>query len=193
VRFTEKFFDRVSWFFDKTFPVWYGEREAKRVISKIAVKEKGIVLDFGCGAGITTLQLANKIGERGTIVAVDISEAQLNRAFHRIEKAMQISNVVFIKEHELQFEPESFDAVTAVGVLEHLDKPMETLKKIFLHLKKGGTFSFLSFGRSLGIPAPEFLRSWRSIEEFFLDIGVKPNIRIEKRKFTEYIYIWGKK
>jgi len=150
-------------------------------------------LDFGCGSGITTLHLAKKLGQKGTIIAVDISEVQLNRAMKKIENAMKLSNVVFIKEHQLQFEPESFDAVTAVGVLEHLENPEETLRKIFTHLKRGGTFSFLSFGRSLGIPAPEFLKSWKSIEEFFLSIGIKPNIRIEKKKFTEYIYMWGKK
>lgn len=191
--FVEKFFDRVSWFFDKAFPVWYSDEESRRVISKITIPKKSIVLDFGCGSGNTTLQLAKRIGTNGTIVAVDISEAQLNRAVRKVEKAMKISNVVFIKEHQLQFEPESFDAVTAVGVLEHLENPAETLKKIFSHLKKGGTFSFLSFGRSFGIPAPEFLASWKSIKEFFLGIGIKPNIRIEKKKFTEYIYMWGTK
>ncbi len=191
--FVEKFFDRISWLFDKAFPVWYGNNEIRKVISKIDVRKKSIVLDFGCGSGITTLQLAKRLGTKGTIVAVDVSEAQLNRAIQKIEKAMQISNVVFIKEHQLQFEPESVDAVTAVGVLEHLEKPAETLKKIFVHLKKGGSFSFLSFGKSLGIPAPEFLSNWRSIKEFFLSIGINPSIRIEKKKFTEYIYIWGRK
>lgn len=191
--FVEKFFDRISWFFDKTFPVWYGSEEARKVVSKINMKRRCVILDFGCGSGITTLQIAKKLGGAGTIVAVDISEAQLKRAFKKIEKAMAISNVVFIKEHQLQFEPESFDAVTAVGVLEHLEKPEETLRKIFLHLKKGGTFSFLSFGRSFGIPAPEFLSHKKIIEEMFNNAGIRPNIRIEKKKFTEYIYIWGKK
>ena len=193
MHFIEKFFDSISWFFDKTFPVWYGDQEARNVISKINAGKKCIVLDFGCGPGITTLHLAKQLGQKGTIIAVDISEVQLNRAMKKIEKAMKISNVVFIKEHQLQFEPESFDAVTAVGVLEHLENPEETLKKIFAHLKRGGTFSFLSFGKSFGIPAPEFLKSWKSIEEFFLSIGIKPNIRIEKKKFTEYIYMWGTK
>jgi amino acid transporter/ubiquinone/menaquinone biosynthesis C-methylase UbiE len=192
-RFVEKFFDRASWFFDKTFPVWYSSAEMKKVLNKIDMPKNCVILDFGCGSGITTLQLAKRVGKKGTIVAVDISEAQLTRAFKKIEKAMKISNVVFIKEHQLTFEPESFDAVTAVGVLEHLGRPEETLERIFSHLKKGGTFSFLSFGKTFGIPAPEFLSSKEKILELFACLGTKPNIRIEKKRLTEYIYIWGRK
>ncbi len=193
VRFVEKFFDRISWFFDKTFPVWYGSMEIKKVLGKIRFRKKNVILDFGCGSGITTLQLARRLGKRGTIVAVDISEAQLNRAFRKIEKATKFSNVVFIKEHQLQVEPESFDAAVAVGVLEHLENPQDALRRIFSHLKKGGTFSFLSFGRSFGIPAPEFLSHVNKIKRAFKELGINASVKIEKKKFTEYIYIWGRK
>ncbi len=191
--FIEKFFDSVSFAWERLFGIWYGEKEIKSVIDRIEPRKGSVILDFGCGTGTTTLQLAKRLGAHGTIVAIDISSAQLNRAFRKIEKAMKISNVIFIKEHQMQFSPESFDAVVSAGVLEHLDKPEETLRKIFSHLKKGGQFSFFSFGKSFGIPAAEFVESKEAAEKLFASIGIKPNIRIEKRKFTEYIYIWGRK
>lgn len=192
-KFTERFFDKISWVWDSLFSVWYTKREIRAVIRKLKMKKGSVVLDFGCGSGITTLELAKKIGNNGTIVAVDISEEQLKKAFNKIEKAVKISNVVFIKEPQLTFEPDYFDALTAVGVLEHLENPEETLRRLFKNLRKGGTYSFLSFGKSFGIPAPEFLSSKNKIEELFKKLDVKANIRIEKKKFTEYVYIWGKK
>ncbi len=191
--FTEKFFDRIALVWDNLFQLWYSKKEIHNVISKLAMKKGYVVLDFGCGSGLTTLELARKVSNSGTIVAVDISENQLKKAFAKVEKATRISNVVFIKESQLTFEPDYFDALTAVGVLEHLDNPEETLKRLFKNLRKGGTFSFLSFGKSFGIPAPEFLGSRKAAEELFGKLGVKPSIRIEKKKFTEYIYIWGRK
>ncbi|MBI2076607.1 MAG: amino acid permease [Candidatus Aenigmarchaeota archaeon] len=192
-RFIEKFFDRISWLWDMLFPVWYAGKEIRNVTNKLKIGKGFVVLDFGCGSGITTLELAKKVGGDGTIVAVDISEKQLKKAFAKIENAMKISNVVFIKESQLTFEPDYFDAVTAVGVLEHMDNPEETLGRLFKNLRKGGTFSFLSFGKSFGIPAPEFLGSKKKVEELFRKLGVKAKVRIEKKKFTEYVYIWGKK
>lgn len=191
-KFIEKFFDRFSWLWDRSFALWYGEREIKAVVDKLGIKNGYIVLDFGCGTGRTTIELAKRV-VNGRVVAVDISKQQLKRAEHKaIEK--HVSNVIFIKEHHLTpFEKHSFDAVTAVGVLDHLKDPERTLKNMFRLLKPGGCFSFFSFGKSMGIPAHDIMRSRERIKELFIKLGVKVNIKIEKKKMTEYIYMWGRK
>jgi APA family basic amino acid/polyamine antiporter/amino acid efflux transporter len=191
-KFIEKFFDKISWFQDIAFPVWYGEKELRKVLSRIKIK-KGAILDFGCGSGFTTLELAKRFKDSGRIVAVDLSKVQLEKASDKIEKAMKISNVIFIKSHQLKFEPKSFDAITAVCVLEHLDKPEKVLKEIFRFLKPGGYFSFLSFGKSFGIPGSGSLGSRDKIELLFRRIRLEVNIRREKKRFAEYWYIWGRK
>ncbi|MFH0832736.1 MAG: amino acid permease [Candidatus Aenigmatarchaeota archaeon] len=191
-RFIEKFFDKISWLHNLAFPVWYGKKEIRSVLSKIKIK-KGVILDFGCGSGFTTLELAKRYRDNARIVALDLSEVQLERAAKKIERAMEISNVIFLKHSKMKFECKCFDAVTAVGVLEHLEKPEKTLGDIFRFLKPGGYFSFLSFGKSFGIPAPEFLRSEEEIRNLFKKIRVEVNIRREKKRFAEYWYIWGRK
>ncbi len=192
-KFIEKFYDRISWLWDKTFPIWYGSKEIDKVIKRIKIRKGMTVLDFGCGSGITTLELAKRIGEDGKIVAVDLSEKQLNKAFSKIEKASEASRVIFIKERHLRFPKNSFDAIVGVGVLEHLDNPQKHLRKLFTMLKHGGRFSFLSFGKSLGVPAPEFLKKKRELIKMFRRLGVHAKARREKKRGTEYIYIWGKK
>lgn len=190
-KFTEKFFDRMSGVWDKSFSFWYGKEERKKVISKLRLKKTDIVLDFGCGSGITTYEISKKVPD-GDVVAVDLSEKQIGKAIKKTG-ALRLPNVIYIKESRLNLRECCFDAVSAVGVLEHMEDPKQTIKKLIKLLKKGGRFSFMSFGRSLGIPAPEFLRDRKTIRALFRGLGVSINIKKEKKKLTEYWYIWGKK
>ncbi len=191
--FTEKFFDKFSWFFNKTFTFWYTEQDVRKVIKNAKLKKGQTVLDFGCGTGITTLAVAKKVKNTGTVVAVDISEKQLERAIRKIKKALDYSNVIFIKEKELVPFGRVFDAVTCTGVLGYVNNPQKTLKKMFSLLKKGGTFSFMSFGNSLGMPAPAYLKNENNIRDLFKQIRIKVNIeRVHKRGVT-YWFISGKK
>lgn len=194
IKFTEKFFDRISWFWNISFQLWYTKEDTNNVIRKARIKDNATVLDFGCGTGITTLELAKRLREKGTIIALDMSKKQLEKAFTKIEKAMKISNVVFIKEsHLVPFKKNSFDAIVSVGTLGHLDNPKEALEKIFYFLKPGGSFSFMAFGRALGIPSQEFLSEKDQIKELFKEFDPKVKIMKDYKKFSEYWYIWGQK
>jgi APA family basic amino acid/polyamine antiporter/amino acid efflux transporter len=188
-KFVEKFYDRLSGFFDKLFPIWYGKEERRKVIERLKLKNRNNVLDFGCGSGITTYEIAKRIPD-GKIIAVDLSEKQILRAEKKISR-MDLPNVVFVKENKIKFGKPCFDAITAVGVLELLEKPEATIRKLMKSLKKGGRFSFLSFGKSLGTPAPYFLRDEKKLKKMFSDVEL--HIKKEKEKATEYYYIWGKK
>jgi APA family basic amino acid/polyamine antiporter/amino acid efflux transporter len=191
VRFTEKFFDKMSTTWDKLFPIWYGRNEINKVIGKLKLKKDNIVLDFGCGSGITTYEISKKVKD-GTVIAVDLSEKQMERAIKKTG-ALKLPNVIFIKESKMKLRENFFDAVSAVGVLEHIEDPRQTIKTLIKLLRRGGRFSFMSFGRSLGIPAPEFLANEKTIRSLFKGLGVKIQIKKEKKKLTEYWYIWGEK
>jgi len=191
-KFIEKFFDRISFAWDKLFGFWYTEEDAKEVISKLKIKNNYKVLDFGCGTGRTTVELAKKL-KRGTVVAIDLSRKQLEKAYKKVEQS-KVTNVIFIKEDDLaRFPKNSFDAVTAVAVLEHFERPEKMLKKMLDLLKPNGYFSFLSFGSSFGIPAQNFLKNEETIKRTFKKIGYDVKVKKEWRLFNEYWFIWGKK
>ncbi len=192
-RFTEKFFDKFSWFWSKTFSLWYTEKDVEKIIKNAKLKKKHTVLDFGCGTGITTLAVAKKVKTDGTVVAVDLSQKQLERAVKKIGKALDYSNVIFIKENELAPFGRSFDVITCVGVMEHFPEPEKDIKQLLSFLKKGGTFSFMSFGTSLGMPARAHLKKEENIRELFESIGMKVKIEKERKKGVVYWFIYGKK
>ena len=189
-KFTEKFYDRIAFFWDKFFHIWYGEKEAEKILKYLRLNDNSKALDFGCGSGNTTLFVSRRL-RKGTVVAVDLSEKQLEHAVKKIKK-YHLHNVIFVKG---SFKPpkNTFDAVTAVGVLEHLDRPHKYVAQLVNSLKKGGRFYFLSFGKSLGIPGPEFLENDKKIKELFK--GTKTEIRIERKKkrLVEYVSIYGVK
>ena len=190
-KFVEKFFNRISFFQDKTFKLWYTGDDVRRIVKELRLSRDSIVLDFGCGSGTTTTAIAKKV-PRGHVIAVDISEKQLQRAVDNVRKEKE-DNVVLIKEYDLKFDRNTFDAISAVGVLEYLDNPAAVIKKMVSFLKPGGRFAFLSFGKTMGIPAPQYLSNEREIKKLFAGLPVSVNIIRKKKKMTEYWFIHGEK
>ncbi len=186
-KFTEKFFDNTSWFFDRLFSIWYTSADAQTVVSRLGLSKQSIVLDYGCGAGTTTSELADKAKN---VIAVDVSEKQMNLA---MKKTKHKSNIMFFKHSQVPELKNYFDAATAVGVLEYMKDPKKEVSRIISSLKKGGTFSFLSFGKALGFPAPQFAKNEHAIKELFKDLPVKLSVKKENKKLAEYWHIWGRK
>lgn len=94
------------------------------------------VLELGCGAGVpVTAYLAERVGE---IVANDISPRQLELARKRVLSG----NAFFVSGSmlDLDFGPESYDAVVAFFSLFHLPLPGQRsmLQRVYEWLKPGG-------------------------------------------------------
>jgi len=186
--FIEKFYDRLSLIFDFLFPIWYGKDEREVVLRNAELEKKHVILDYGCGTGITTMELAKRVKK---IVAVDISRKQIEKAF----KKNRHENIVFVKISSFApFEPETFDRIIAVGVLDHFVWPEKELKQLNKVLKKRGIISCLCFGNSLGMPTQKFLRKDNIIKNIFKRAGFSDIKILRKRKWlTEYIFIKAKK
>ncbi|MCF2660533.1 class I SAM-dependent methyltransferase [Pseudoflavonifractor phocaeensis] len=96
------------------------------------------VLDFACGTGIVTLQLAPHVAH---IRAIDISDEMVAQASKKLEGG-QFPNVEITQTDLFDpcLEPETFDAVTAFNVLCYVDDPARVFARIRELLKPGGMF-----------------------------------------------------
>ncbi len=101
------------------------------------------ILDVGCGAGFLT----NDLGKAGfKVTGVDLSESSLE-----IAKKYDHSHCVKYlpaNAYQLPFSNASFDVVTCMDFLEHVESPKDVVNEISRVLKPGGLFIFHTFNRN---------------------------------------------
>lgn len=101
------------------------------------------VLDIGCGRG----HLANQLAvENFQVTGIDKSAESIELAQ---QKNFQ-GKITFVRGdiHTLPFEDETFDAVTCLEILEHVDDPKKVLSEIQRVLKPNGFFFFHCFSKT---------------------------------------------
>lgn len=130
-------------------PETYFRRFLDHVLALIP--ERGTVLDLGCGAGLITAELA----ERASVVAVDLSFAQLALARRNAPAAR------FLRADmaEVAFAPNSFDAVVAFWSLIHVRRELhsELLRRLHEWLRPAGLFAgTLGSGDNPADTVPDF-------------------------------------
>ena len=97
------------------------------------------LLDIGCGCGQPALTAAPRVGPSGAVVGIDISGEMLVHAARRAE-ANGLHQVSFreMDAERLEFEGDSFDAVTCSCALMFFPDPVGALKEMHRVLKSGG-------------------------------------------------------
>ena len=159
----EKFWNRIANNFDKL------ESKDKptymNIINKTRnyLKVSDIVLDFGCGTGLISLEIAGSVK---MVHGVDISSKMIEvsnrkaveRKIHNVEN---VCSTIF----DERYKSGSFDVILAFYILHLLEEPQKVLQRIYELLKPDGFFisalpclkekpifyNMLSFGGKIGI------------------------------------------
>jgi SAM-dependent methyltransferase len=104
-------------------------------------------LDLGCNDGLITKELCKRFSR---VVGIDASQAHIERARRRVPEA------TFYTSRIEEFESdEVFDTIYLINILEHLDNPVEVLKRVKSWLSPDGYViiqvpNALSFNRRIG-------------------------------------------
>ncbi|MDP1913070.1 class I SAM-dependent methyltransferase [Brevundimonas sp.] len=101
------------------------------------------VLDVGCGAGATTLEMARRVGPEGQVVGIDVSEALLELGRKRA-RAEGVTNVNFLGAdagtHD--FGEPGFDAaISRYGVM-FFEDPDAAFANLRRAVRRGGGLTF---------------------------------------------------
>ncbi|WP_410500270.1 bifunctional 2-polyprenyl-6-hydroxyphenol methylase/3-demethylubiquinol 3-O-methyltransferase UbiG [Chitinibacter sp. S2-10] len=108
---------------------------------------KGLkILDVGCGGGI----LSEGLAERGAqVTGIDLAEKSLKIAkLHLFESGQQVDYRQIPVEELAELEPESYDVVTCMEMLEHVPSPASIVAACARLVKPGGWVFFSTLNRN---------------------------------------------
>jgi SAM-dependent methyltransferase len=113
------------------------------LLARLGIAAGESVLEIGCGTGAITLPIAAAVGERGRVVAVDISEPMLAVARQRVdERGLHNVTLLLGDAQVFEFEPAAFDlAASRMGIMFFAD-PTAAFRNIGGALKPGGRLVF---------------------------------------------------
>lgn len=117
------------------------QRWNKYMLEKAQINSESVVLDLGCGNGVTSIWLAQQTGCK--VTGIDISQVRIDNAKEQANKYPQLQ-LSFHKSSatSLPFEDNIFTHVWSQAVLYHVHDRRTALQEVFRVLIDGGTFVF---------------------------------------------------
>lgn len=104
------------------------------------------ILDVGCGGGLLAEALAS---EGARVIGIDMGEAPLSVAkLHLLESGLDVDYRQTTAEALAQEEPEAFDAVTCLEMLEHVPDPASVVNACAQLVRPGGKVFFSTINRN---------------------------------------------
>jgi SAM-dependent methyltransferase len=136
------------------------------------------VLDLGCGNGSKLSRLAGRGFE---LTGVDVSEEQL-----RLARA-ELPDATFLQADfsELDLEPESFDAVTALYSVMHV--PRDEHRALFARIRNWLAPGGLFLASLSHVGGPDWTGEWLGVEMFFSGHDADTNRRLVREVGLELL------
>jgi 2-polyprenyl-6-hydroxyphenyl methylase/3-demethylubiquinone-9 3-methyltransferase len=104
------------------------------------------VLDVGCGGGILSESMS---GRGANVTGIDLGEKALKVAqLHQMESGAKVDYRLVAVETLAEEQPESFDVVTCMEMLEHVPDPAAVIEACARLVKPGGTVFFSTINRN---------------------------------------------
>ena len=104
------------------------------------------VVDVGCGGGILSESLALAGAQ---VTGIDLAEKPLKVAkLHQLESGVQVDYRLIAAEDLAAAEPESFDVVTCMEMLEHVPDPVSVMSACARMAKPDGWVFFSTLNRN---------------------------------------------
>lgn len=121
----------------------------RRAMDRSDIRPGQRILDIGCGCGETTLELARRVGDSGSVMGVDIS-LMLIEAARQLAKESDLASVRFeaTDAQTFPFPAQDFDLVFSRFGIMFFDDPEAAFGNLRRVLGPGGRLSFVCW------PAP---------------------------------------
>jgi predicted methyltransferase len=120
-------------------------QQPKEVVEKLAIVPGSRVADIGAGGGYFTWHLADAVGAKGTVFAVEIDETGLD-IIRKEKEAREITNVMPILAEPADPKlPEAVDLVFNCDTYHHMKDRVVYFKALARYLKADGRVAIVDF------------------------------------------------
>ena len=120
------------------------DRLGLAVMQRAGVKPEEHVLVIGCGCGQTSLELAARVGPRGSVLGIDISQPMLARARER-QNELRVQNLALLRAdaQTYPFGRERFDLIFSRFGIMFFDDPPTAFRNLCAALRPAGRLCFI--------------------------------------------------
>jgi len=143
-----------------------------KILQYLNLGQCTIMADIGCGPGWFTLEAARKMGDKGAVYGVDLSQEMLDQLKERA-KAEQLHNVQTVlaeEEDEFPLPTESVDVMLIANVYHEVDSASNFIGEIKRILRPGSTCLLVDWRSEetpVGPPAHERVHQQDVVDEFY--------------------------
>lgn len=165
----------------------FAERHA--ITDALGLSRGSRIADIGAGTGFFTALFAKKVGDSGTVYAVEISPNFLEHLRERAAApGMTSVRVVEGTRNSVELPPSSIDVAFICDVYHHFEAPRDSLASLYSAIRPGGSFALIDFDRIPGKSPGWILEHVRAGREVF-----RAEIEAAGFRFTEEIHLEGLK
>jgi len=152
------------------------------VIKTLKVRSGQRVCDLGAGSGLFTRPLAQRVGDKGIVYAVDI-DADLLKHVEKTAREQKLTNIKTILGAEDDPKlPEPVDLIAIIDTLHHISNQAAYLKGLKKYLKPEGRIAILDFSKNWPAGHEKMIYTVDDLDGWMTAAGFK---RTEKHDFLE--------
>ncbi|MGB9847697.1 MAG: class I SAM-dependent methyltransferase [Minisyncoccia bacterium] len=154
----------------------------KIVVAQLNIPSGAVVADFGCGSGYFTLELAQAVGPKGKVFAIDVVPEQLE-SVRSLAQMRGLSDIIETRWANLEktstLEKESCDWVIAANLFFQISNDLKesVLKEAANILKNGGKIAIIDWKKDSVIGPP---KEQRFDKEEIIQLAARQKLKLFK-------------
>jgi ubiquinone/menaquinone biosynthesis C-methylase UbiE len=171
------------------------EEEPKKLLEILDFKAGQVVADIGAGSGYYSFRIADKVGSRGKVLAVDIQKEMLDIIRRRMKK-QEVKNIepILGTETDPKLPEGGVDWILLVDVYHEFSYPYEMTEALVKSLKPEGRIVFVEFRKEdRNVPILEVHKM--TIRQVLKEMEPHPlkHVKTEKSLPWQHVIIFEKK